>query len=63
MLGLSAVHVNRTLQSLRRDGLIRLENRRTTILDVGRLKAFAGFDPAYLHMHRRGGTQQATAAA
>jgi CRP-like cAMP-binding protein len=52
-LGLSAVHVNRVLQQLRQDGLISLEGKRLTIHDVERLKAFAGFDPSYLHLDRR----------
>ena len=48
--GLSSVHVNRTLQELRGDGLIELHHGRLTILDWARLKAVAQFDPAYLHL-------------
>ena len=48
--GLSTVHVNRTLQELRAAGLITLKSRLLTIRDVERLKALAGFDPAYLHL-------------
>src|SRR5690242_16256966 len=33
-LGLTTVHVNRTLQELRRLGLVEVENRRVTILDL-----------------------------
>ena len=51
-LGLSAVHVNRVLQQLRKDGLITLDGKRLTIHDVARLEAFAGFDPSYLHLDR-----------
>jgi CRP-like cAMP-binding protein len=49
-MGLSAVHVNRTLQELRREGLITLEDRELKILDLPRLEAVAMFDPAYLHL-------------
>ena len=33
-LGLTSVHVNRTLQALRKRGLIQVENRRATIVDL-----------------------------
>lgn len=52
-LGLTSVHVNRTLQELRRRGVIELENRRLTILDLDALKAIAEFDPAYLYLEKR----------
>ncbi|GJE62158.1 Crp/Fnr family transcriptional regulator [Methylobacterium trifolii] len=51
-LGLTSVHVNRTLQELREAGLIRLANGRLTILDVPALERLAGFDPAYLRPGR-----------
>lgn len=49
-LGLSAVHVNRTVQTLRADGLIEWEHRHLTVLDWERLRALADFHPAYLHL-------------
>lgn len=49
--GMTAVHVNRTLQELRRDGLIVLNNRILTIPDRQALMAVGMFNPAYLH-HR-----------
>lgn len=49
-LGMSIVHVNRTLQSLRRAGLIQLHGRRLTIFDYQRLATIATFDPRYLHI-------------
>jgi CRP-like cAMP-binding protein len=52
-LGLTPVHVNRMLQSLRAQDVIALQNRRLTILDHDRLKAIAEFDPAYLYLRRR----------
>jgi len=48
--GLSTVHVNRSLQALRKDGLIVLENHRLTVPDIDALVKVAGFDPAYLHI-------------
>jgi CRP-like cAMP-binding protein len=49
-VGLSNVHVNRTLQELRERELIRFEHGRLEILNWGRLVEFAGFDPTYLHL-------------
>ena len=49
-MGLSNVHVNRTLQELRGLELITLKQRVLTILDVDRLKAFCGFNVNYLHL-------------
>jgi CRP-like cAMP-binding protein len=53
-LGLTAVHVNRTLQEMRRRGLIELENRRLTTLDLPGLHSVAEFDPSYLYLEYRG---------
>jgi CRP-like cAMP-binding protein len=50
-LGISTVHVNRTLQELRAAGLIRLQGSRLAVLDWEALKEVAEFDPAYLHLH------------
>jgi CRP-like cAMP-binding protein len=49
--GMTAVHVNRTLQDLRRDGLIVLNNRILTIPDREALAQVAMFNPSYLHHH------------
>jgi CRP-like cAMP-binding protein len=51
--GLTAVHVNRTLQRLRRENLIEIGKGQLTILNVPALQKAAGFDPAYLHVKRR----------
>lgn len=48
MTGLSTVHVNRTLQDLRADGLIRLRDKRIKILDDLRLREVGEFEPGYL---------------
>lgn len=50
LLGLTAVHVNRTLQGLRADGVIQLRDHRLTIPDAAELARVAGFDPSYLHL-------------
>ena len=50
IMGMTSVHVNRTLRHLREIDLATLKNKRLTISDVPRLKAFCSFDPAYLHL-------------
>lgn len=52
-LGLTVVHANRTLQELRRRGLVELENRQLTIRDRGGLEGVAEFDAAYLYLHKQ----------
>jgi CRP-like cAMP-binding protein len=52
--GLTAVHVNRTLQDLRRDGLVELHSRVLTIPDLKALKDAALFNDNYLHLDREG---------
>ena len=52
-LGLTSVHVNRTLQGLRRQGLIQVENKRATILDLPGLRSLGEFDPDYLYLEKR----------
>ena len=47
--GLTAVHTNRTLQSLRREGLIDLSSSKLTILDWEALAAVGDFNKRYLH--------------
>jgi CRP-like cAMP-binding protein len=48
LLGLSTVHVNRSLQELRRAGLISLQGRHLTIQDLDGLRELSFFDAAYL---------------
>ncbi len=52
--GLTAVHVNRTLQELRRDGLIELERKQLQIRDLQRLMDVAMFNANYLHLDHEG---------
>lgn len=47
--GLSNVHVNRSLQELRRQEMIELKGKRLTILNLPGLKALAEFRANYLH--------------
>jgi len=47
-LGLTSVHVNRVLQSLRRDGVIATLGREIRVLDWDRLCALSEFDRGYL---------------
>jgi CRP-like cAMP-binding protein len=49
-LGLSSVHINRTVQELRTDGLISWKSTVVTIHDEERLRHSADFDPAYLQL-------------
>lgn len=51
-LGLTVVHANRTIQELRRRGLVELENRQLTILDRRGLEGVAEFEPSYLYLDR-----------
>jgi CRP-like cAMP-binding protein len=60
-LGLSAVHVNRTLQDMRRQGLVRMAGRRMTVLDLGALSTIAMFNPDYLHLNMIPARRAATA--
>ena len=48
--GLSRIHVNRSLQELRKQELITYTNGRLTIHDCTGLAAVGQFDPAYLHL-------------
>jgi CRP-like cAMP-binding protein len=47
-LGLTAVHVNRVLQDLRRANLVQLDRRRLRLLDYERLSEVAEFSGGYL---------------
>lgn len=49
-LGLTVVHANRTLQELRRRGLVELENHHLRMLDRRGLEGVAEFDPSYLYL-------------
>ena len=48
VLGVSLVHLNKTLQSLRKERAFTWEGRVITIPDWAKLQDIAGFDPGYL---------------
>jgi CRP-like cAMP-binding protein len=48
--GLTSVHVNRTLRSLREDGALEGAGRFYKVADWDQLKYAASFNPAYLHL-------------
>ncbi|UYV15755.1 Crp/Fnr family transcriptional regulator [Porphyrobacter sp. ULC335] len=50
--GLSLVHLNRTLQEMRREELIELSDKQLRIVDLDRLKRVAMFNSNYLHFNR-----------
>lgn len=52
-LGLTSVHINRTLQSLRKLDLITVEGRRVDILDLPALQSLADFNPDYLYLEKK----------
>jgi hypothetical protein len=52
-LGLSTVHVNRTMQDLRANGLVSARNGSLIVRDWEALKQAGGFDPTYLHMKKQ----------
>lgn len=53
VLGLSSVHVNRTVQSLRERGLISWTEGKLVLKKIDRLRELADFDASYLHHKRR----------
>jgi CRP-like cAMP-binding protein len=60
--GLSNVHVNRTLQEMKRLGLITTRKKVHSIADWDRLQETADFDPAYLHLRHNDGARTAPPA-
>ena len=51
--GLTSVHMNRTLQRLRNEGLIEIGGGNLNVLKVSELQRAGGFDSKYLHLKRR----------
>jgi CRP-like cAMP-binding protein len=50
--GITQVHVNRIVGQLRSEGLIQIESKTLTVLDVERLREAARYDTSYLHLTR-----------
>ena len=51
-LGLTSVHVNRTMQELRAAGLVEFRGGEVEIFDLPALRAAAEFNPGYLYLDR-----------
>ena len=51
-MGLTPVHVNRTLQGLKREGILRTDHKAIQIGDWDRLAEIAEFDPDFLLIER-----------
>lgn len=49
-IGITPVHMNRVLQALRANGLIRTKRNQMTVPDWEKLKEAGDFDPLYLHL-------------
>lgn len=49
MLGLTPVHINRTLKKLEQAGAVKRNGRRLTAANLGLLETFADYSPLYLH--------------
>jgi CRP-like cAMP-binding protein len=52
-LGLTSIHVNRTLKELREQGLVQFRSGRVTISDWDGLRTVGEFDPAYLYLEHQ----------
>lgn len=52
-VGLTSIHVNRTLKELREQGLVQFRSGRVTITDWDGLQRVAEFDPAYLYLEHQ----------
>lgn len=63
ILGLSLVHVNRSLQALRQAGLLQLKGRVLNILRYDELKEMAHFDATYLRLSRATAQREQAAAS
>lgn len=56
-VGMSSVHVNRSLMRLRREGWVSFAHQEVIIHDVHRLAVYADFDEGYLHLDEHAGGQ------
>lgn len=52
-VGLTSVHVNRTLRDLRDLKLVEFRSKQVVISNIGQLMELADFDPTYLQLQRR----------
>jgi CRP-like cAMP-binding protein len=51
-LGMSTVHVNRTLMVLRAAGAVEFRGGKLMVMNWDELVQIAEFDPSYLHLHQ-----------
>ena len=61
--GLTSVHVNRTLQVLKKEEVVTVESRTAHVLDWTRLIRIGDFEPAYLQIARLAREPQPVAVA
>jgi len=54
ILGLTAVHINRTLQTLKSDGVVSMDNHKIRVLDIAMLMRIADFESMYLGISGQG---------
>ena len=52
-LGLTSIHINRTLRELREQGVVAFRSGRVDISDLASLEKVAEFDACYLYLERR----------
>jgi CRP-like cAMP-binding protein len=52
IMGLSIVHVSRTLKALRETQFVEWDGKQVRMLDYGSLADLADFDPTYLNLHQ-----------
>jgi CRP-like cAMP-binding protein len=62
-LGLTPIHVNRTLKSLRQERIADVRHRKVTVHDWKKMAAIADFEPSYLSIGRSSNDNQCGAAA
>ncbi|MGU3494953.1 Crp/Fnr family transcriptional regulator [Xanthobacteraceae bacterium A53D] len=62
-VGLTPVHVNRSLKQLAVDGLIRIERRKVSVSSWSRLRGVADFNTLYLHAPQASGDGEAAQGA
>ena len=48
-LGISAVHVNRVIQSFRAEGILNIQRSKVTLRNMEQLLKIGGFNDLYLH--------------
>jgi CRP-like cAMP-binding protein len=52
-LGMTSIHINRTLKELREQGVVEFRRGRVAIGDLDALRRIAEFDPAFLYLERK----------